>query len=72
MGNFLVSKNSLLVQDPAPPAPPANIELEVKLNITNSEVVLLEDTTQWDSNAVIFKVFSTSQINLCVKKFVIA
>lgn len=29
---------------------------EIKLNIIDSEVVLLEDTTQWDSNAVIFKV----------------
>lgn len=34
------------------------LPFEVKLNITNSEVVILEDTTQWDSNAVIFKVIN--------------
>lgn len=29
---------------------------EVKLNITDSEIVILEDNSRWDSNAVIFKV----------------
>jgi len=29
---------------------------EVKLNITNSEIVVVEDTSQWDTNAVILKV----------------
>lgn len=52
------------MQVQVPPAPPADVELEVKLNITNSEVVLLEDTTQWDSNAVIFKVSFSVWINL--------
>ncbi|XP_065212498.1 intermembrane lipid transfer protein Vps13D isoform X2 [Planococcus citri] len=35
--------------------------IEIKFNVTNSEVVILEDTTQWDSNAVIFK--STTVVN---------
>ena len=29
---------------------------EVKLNITDSEIVVVEDTSQWDTNAVILKV----------------
>lgn len=32
------------------------IFFELKLNITSSEVVLVEDTSQWDTNAVILKV----------------
>lgn len=30
--------------------------LEIKLNITDSEIVVVEDTSQWDTSAVIFKV----------------
>jgi hypothetical protein len=29
---------------------------ELKLNITDSEIVVVEDTSQWDTNAVILKV----------------
>lgn len=32
------------------------VPFELKLNITNSEIVFVEDTSQWDSNAVILKV----------------
>lgn len=32
------------------------IPLEIKLNVTDSEIVVVEDTSQWDTNAVIFKV----------------
>lgn len=31
-------------------------QFDVKLNITDSEIVLVEDASQWDSNAVILKV----------------
>lgn len=33
------------------------VPFELKLNITNSEIVFVEDTSQWDSNAVILKVW---------------
>lgn len=32
------------------------IPYELKLNITDSEIVFVEDTSQWDTNAVILKV----------------
>jgi hypothetical protein len=32
------------------------IPYELKLNITDSEIVVVEDTSQWDTNAVILKV----------------
>lgn len=32
------------------------IPVETKLNITDSEIVVFEDSSQWDSNAVILKV----------------
>lgn len=31
-------------------------QFELKLNITESQVVFVEDTSQWDTNAVILKV----------------
>ncbi|KAG8261126.1 hypothetical protein J6590_081168 [Homalodisca vitripennis] len=31
------------------------VAFEMKLNITNSEIVFVEDTSQWDSNSVILK-----------------
>lgn len=34
----------------------ATVPFELKLNITDSEIVVVEDTSQWDTNAVIFKV----------------
>jgi vacuolar protein sorting-associated protein 13D len=44
------------------------IPYELKLNITDSEIVVVEDTSQWDTNAVILKVTrvlfcDTSQAN---------
>lgn len=33
-----------------------DVPFELKLNITDSELVVVEDTAQWDSNAVILKV----------------
>ena len=33
-----------------------DIPYELKLNITDSEIVVVEDTSQWDTNAVILKV----------------
>ncbi|XP_054285267.1 intermembrane lipid transfer protein VPS13D-like [Macrosteles quadrilineatus] len=38
-----------------PANPEAPLPFEMKLNITNSEIVFVEDTSQWDSNAVILK-----------------
>lgn len=35
---------------------PVQIPFEMKLNITDSEIVFVEDTSQWDTNAVILKV----------------
>ncbi|KAF7280409.1 hypothetical protein GWI33_006075 [Rhynchophorus ferrugineus] len=32
-----------------------NLSFEVKLNVTDSELVLVEDSSQWDTNAVILK-----------------
>ncbi|RZC42308.1 vacuolar protein sorting-associated protein 13D [Asbolus verrucosus] len=32
-----------------------NVPFELKLNITDSEIVVVEDTAQWDSNTVILK-----------------
>lgn len=34
---------------------PVQIPFEMKLNITDSEIVFVEDTSQWDTNAVILK-----------------
>ncbi|XP_073974267.1 vacuolar protein sorting 13D isoform X3 [Rhodnius prolixus] len=52
------------VLSPAP-VPPAHLQhsnkentelpFELKLNITDSEIVVLQDTSQWDTNAVILK-----------------
>lgn len=36
--------------------------LDLKLNISNSEIVLIEDTSQWDTNAVIFKVSACNDV----------
>lgn len=33
-----------------------NTQFDLKLNITDSEIVFIEDSSQWDSNAVILKV----------------
>lgn len=33
-----------------------NAQFDLKLNITDSEIVLVEDSAQWESNAVILKV----------------
>lgn len=33
-----------------------DINHEFKLNVTDSELVVVEDTSQWDTNAVILKV----------------
>lgn len=35
---------------------------ELKLNITDSEIVIVEDMAQWDTNAVILKVSSLNRI----------
>ncbi|RZF46007.1 hypothetical protein LSTR_LSTR006773 [Laodelphax striatellus] len=37
------------------PQPNNNLMFELKLNITDSEIVIVEDTSQWDTNAVILK-----------------
>lgn len=34
------------------------MQFDLKLNITDSEIVVVEDTSQWDSNAVILKVIT--------------
>ncbi|XP_063232383.1 intermembrane lipid transfer protein Vps13D [Bacillus rossius redtenbacheri] len=45
-----------LVAQAAPPTEPQEVvSIEMNLNITDSEVVVIEDTSQWDSNAVILK-----------------
>lgn len=36
--------------------PDENMQIDLKLNITDSEIVFVEDASQWDSNAVILKV----------------
>jgi hypothetical protein len=36
--------------------PVEEVPYELKLNITDSEIVVVEDTSQWDTNAVILKV----------------
>jgi vacuolar protein sorting-associated protein 13D len=36
--------------------PVEEVTYELKLNITDSEIVVVEDTSQWDTNAVILKV----------------
>jgi hypothetical protein len=36
--------------------PAEEVPFEFKLNITDSEIVVVEDTCQWDTNAVILKV----------------
>lgn len=36
--------------------PEENMQFDLKLNITDSEIIVLEDASQWDSNAVILKV----------------
>jgi hypothetical protein len=36
--------------------PAEEVPFEFKLNITDSEIVVVEDTSQWDTNAVILKV----------------
>jgi hypothetical protein len=36
--------------------PVEEVPYELKLNITDSEMVVVEDTSQWDTNAVILKV----------------
>lgn len=33
-----------------------NVQFDLKLNITDSEIIVVEDASQWDSNAVILKV----------------
>lgn len=33
-----------------------DVNYEFKLNVTDSELVVVEDTSQWDTNAVILKV----------------
>ncbi|XP_060529289.1 intermembrane lipid transfer protein Vps13D isoform X2 [Cylas formicarius] len=35
--------------------PPPKASFELKLNVTNSEFVVVEDSSQWDTNAVILK-----------------
>ncbi|XP_028134062.1 intermembrane lipid transfer protein Vps13D [Diabrotica virgifera virgifera] len=39
----------------------SQLEFELKLNITDSEIVIVEDSSQWDTNAVILK--STTVLN---------
>lgn len=34
----------------------SEVPFELKLNITDSEIVVVEDSSQWDTNAVILKV----------------
>lgn len=34
----------------------SEMPMELKLNITDSEIVVVQDTSQWDTNAVILKV----------------
>lgn len=36
---------------------PDNMQFDLKLNITDSEIVLVEDSSHWDTNAVILKVW---------------
>lgn len=38
-----------------PPAPPPQY-MELKLNVTDSQLVLVEDPSVWDTNAVILRV----------------
>lgn len=48
------------------------VPFELKLNITNSEIVFVEDTSQWDSNAVILKVWLNIKLFLkqvCIINF---
>lgn len=48
------------------------VPFELKLNITNSEIVFVEDTSQWDSNAVILKVWLNIELFLkqvCIINF---
>lgn len=44
--------------------PPAAAYTELKLNITDSQLVLVEDASVWDTNAVILKVLSLISDNL--------
>lgn len=44
----------------------SNATFELKLNVTDSELVLVENSSQWDSNAVILKVFFLNCFNSCV------
>jgi hypothetical protein len=41
--------------------PAEEVPFELKLNITDSEIVVVEDTSQWDTNAVILKVTNFSR-----------
>lgn len=43
--------------------PEENMQFDLKLNVTDSEIVVVEDASQWDSNAVILKVrFSINDV----------
>lgn len=49
------------------PANPPNTSFELKLNVTDSELVLVENSSQWDSNAVILKVRVLFVLYFCLK-----
>lgn len=43
--------------------PAVTEQVELKLNITDSQLVLVEDASLWDTNAVILKVLLTAALN---------
>jgi hypothetical protein len=45
--------------------PAEEVPFEFKLNITDSEIVVVEETSQWDTNAVILKVTT------CLRKLIL-
>lgn len=44
--------------------PVENMQFDLKLNVTDSEIVVVEDASQWDSNAVILKVKYSIKYNM--------
>lgn len=60
VNNKNFNQNERFQSDSSPTANPV-VPFELKLNITDSEVVIVEDTSQWDTNAVILKVLHTDR-----------
>lgn len=58
---LLCSEEALCaVRNAASPQPPQTLQsepgMELKLNVTDSQLVLVEDPSVWDTNAVILRV----------------